>query len=204
MDVILKGLGFGIILAFAIGPVFFSLIQTSVERGFIAGFVMALGISISDISFVLFSYLGFSKLISLPEYKYYFGIIGGVILIVLGVYTFLKKKSYKQKTFIKNPRSIVRALVKGFVMNTVSPFVLIFWLGVMGFATVDMGFHDVDLKIFFGTILLSVLTTDITKAYLANKLGLLIKPGIIKIMNILVGIILLGFGIRLLYYAFTL
>jgi threonine/homoserine/homoserine lactone efflux protein len=132
------------------------------------------------------------------------GIIGGIILIALGFYSFMKKKSYRQKSFVKNPKSVIRALVKGFVMNTVSPFVLIFWLGVMGFATVDLGFHDVDLKIFFGTILLSVLVTDVTKAYMANKLGLLIKPRIIEIMNIVVGVILLGFGIRLLYYAWTL
>jgi threonine/homoserine/homoserine lactone efflux protein len=39
---------------------------------------------------------------------------------------------------------------------------------------------------------------------MANKLGLLIKPRIIEIMNIVVGVILLGFGIRLLYYAWTL
>jgi len=37
IEIILKGVAFGAVLAMIIGPVFFSLVQTSVENGFISG-----------------------------------------------------------------------------------------------------------------------------------------------------------------------
>lgn len=203
MEVILKGLGFGLILSLTTGPVFFALLQTSVDRGFTAGLFMAMGISISDISFVVISYLGFSKLISLPKYELLFSLVGGIILLLLGIYTFFKRKSSSSRQFVKNPKNIVRALAKGFIMNTFSPFVLIYWLGVMGFATVDLGFADFELRLFFATILITVLSADVTKAWLANKLRALVRPRVINTVNIITGVVLVGFGARLLYLAAT-
>jgi len=200
MDLVLKGIGFGIILALSIGPVFFSLIQTSIEKGFFAGFLMALGISACDTSFVVLSYLGFSTIIIAPNYEYYLGMIGGIILIVLGFYSFLKKPTIKSPVKLRDRRGMIRVIIKGFIMNAFSPFVLIFWVGAMGYATLDYGFEGEELKIFFGIVLITVLGSDILKAYLSDRMRVLIKPRIIRIMNIIVGIILIGFGARIIVF----
>ena len=60
-ELVSKAIGLGIVLVFMIGPVFFSLIQTSIERGFEAGAMMAFGIAANDTTFILISYFGFSR-----------------------------------------------------------------------------------------------------------------------------------------------
>jgi len=201
MDVVLKGIGFGIILALSIGPVFFSLIQTSIEKGFGAGILMALGISISDSSFVILSYLGFSKLITTPRIEFYLELIGGSVLILLGIFSFFKRAKSSKPSRIRDGKGAIRAVAKGFIMNGVSPFVLIFWVGVMGYATIDYGFERMELRLFFVVVLITVLSADILKAYLSDKLRSLIRPRLINIMNGFVGLILIGFGIRLILFA---
>ena len=48
-EAILLGIGAGIISSFLTGPVFFAMIKTSIERGFMAGFSLAIGVIISDV-----------------------------------------------------------------------------------------------------------------------------------------------------------
>ena len=58
MEIVLNGIISGIVLAFLIGPVFFTIIQTSIERGFWSGVFVAIGVSFSDALYILVSYLG--------------------------------------------------------------------------------------------------------------------------------------------------
>jgi threonine/homoserine/homoserine lactone efflux protein len=43
IEAIISGIGFGLVLTFITGPVFFALIKTSIEKGFHAGVALALG-----------------------------------------------------------------------------------------------------------------------------------------------------------------
>jgi len=90
IEIILKGVAFGAVLAMIIGPVFFSLVQTSVESGFISGIFMAIGISLSDLTYVILSYLGVTQLVQYDYFSFYPALLGGLILITFGVVSFLK------------------------------------------------------------------------------------------------------------------
>jgi len=48
MEAVFNGVIYGLVLAVLVGPVFFTLIQTSIERGFKSGVYVAIGISLSD------------------------------------------------------------------------------------------------------------------------------------------------------------
>ena len=58
MESILNGVISGLVLACLIGPVFFTLLQTSIERGFWSGFFVAIGVSLSDAIYIALCYLG--------------------------------------------------------------------------------------------------------------------------------------------------
>jgi threonine/homoserine/homoserine lactone efflux protein len=67
-----------------------------------------------------------------------------------------------------------------------------------------MGYtNGLDLFIFFIALLCTVLSTDLLKAFLADKLRNLITHRFLMIMNIIVGTCLLVFGVRLLLLAKT-
>ena len=206
MLVLLKGIQLGIVLTFLVGPVFFTIIQTSIERGFWRGAMVALGVSLSDITYVTICYFGLAQVMTNSNLKVTMAYGGGAILIGFGLYHLLIK-SRRMITDVQPPvgeRNFLRYVIKGFVINGITPMVLFFWIGAVSIATIDFGYSSVgEFVLFFGAVLLTVLTTDLLKAYLADKLRRIITPRTLMVMNIILGIVLIFFGCRLILLAKT-
>jgi threonine/homoserine/homoserine lactone efflux protein len=198
--IVIKGIQFGIVLAFLAGPVFFTIIQTSAERGFSKGILVALGVSISDIFYVIICYLGLISLIESPVFRDQMAFVGGSILIVFGLYHLIIKtrKSTTAGTVATESRPF-RYVLKGFFINAFSPMVPILWIGYISVASIDLGLvKDSEFAVFFTSMLTTVLLTDIAKAYLAGRLSTIITPNRMMWMNVVVGIALMVYGMRLI------
>lgn len=200
MSIILNGIQFGIVLAFLVGPVFFTIIQTSVEKGFWNGALVAAGVSLSDILYVTICYFGLFQFLNDPSSRKNMAYIGGGILIVFGLYHLLiKARSGSVSFHAAAETKPLKYLLKGFIINGVTPMVLIFWIGTISYATVNFEYTEgFQFFIFFMSLLITVLSTDILKAFLADRLRRLVTNRFLTIMNIIVGICLIGFGVRLL------
>jgi len=198
-----KGIILGFTLAILLGPAFFSLLQTSIFRGFKAGLMLAFGIILSDMMLISLCYFGYVQIFDNPENQLSIGIIGGVILIVFGVFTFTRKPIIEEQlnnsedAKNKNPK-IITYIGKGFLMNTLNPFIFLFWIGVVSFASSNYGLDINNLLAFFSGILGTILLTDFIKCYLAIKLRKFLNVKVITWINRLVGIILAVFGIVLI------
>lgn len=202
IDVILNGIKFGLVLALLVGPVFFTILQASIERGFWIGVLVAIGVSLSDIAYVVICYYGLSSFLNNPEIKTYMGYGGGFILVVFGsYYLFIKsrQKDFKNSGMVRDRRPLMY-LAKGFLINAMSPMVPLFWIGAVSIATIDFGYTSSMMFIlFFSGVLGTVLATDIGKAYLSGKLRQLITYRSLVIMNLIVGVALIAFGGRLIF-----
>lgn len=202
MDIILKGILFGLVLALLIGPVFFTLIQTSIERGFIKGIWVAIGVSLSDVFYISIVYLGLSKLLESNGAQSYLAYIGGIILISFGVYyVFIKaRRNFKELVNIPANRNIFRYIAKGFIINGLSPFVPLFWIGAVGLASTEFGYSHNELVFFFAVVVATVFATDSLKVWLAGLLRNLMTPQVLRALNVAIGLILIVFGGRLLIW----
>lgn len=204
MEIIIKGLLSGIFLSFLIGPVFFTILQTSIERGFNSGSLVALGVSLSDACYIALTYLGLSHFADIPNFKIYLGYAGGLILLLFGVYyLFIKSRKLLCSNYHQmRPRNPLRYVAKGFIINGLSPMVFLFWVGTVSFATTELGYvTHAQAILYFGAIVLTVFCTDLIKAKLADKLRFVITPRFIRTMNIVLGILLVLFGGRLMFFA---
>ncbi|MGM0567227.1 MAG: LysE family translocator, partial [Bacteroidota bacterium] len=170
LQILLEGFGLGLVVSFSFGPAFWAVLQTGIDRGFKWGVLLSLGIILSDVAFILISYIGAASLFS-ESNKVYIGIIGGVILIIFGIFTYTKKpeilrrRSPKYKT-PKDPRPH-SLLFKGFFLNLANPFIFFFWLAAMGFITArtdETNFHQYVIT-FFGVALLTIFASDLLKCY---------------------------------------
>jgi len=203
MEIALSGILFGLLLSVMIGPVFFSLIQSSIEKGLIAGIVMALGILASDAFYVWLTNFSLKGVINHPQFSFYLGLAGGIIMLVFGVYNFFKPIPVKGSKQIRLSKSLVaNQFLKGVFLNGINPFVLLFWVGMVSFVSIDRGYDQEQKLIFFSSLLSTVFIIDIGKSYLAHKLRSLITSRVILILNKLVGMALFGFGMRLLWFAY--
>jgi threonine/homoserine/homoserine lactone efflux protein len=204
MEAVLNGIFSGIVLAFLIGPVFFTLIQTSIENGFHSGFFVAIGVSASDALYISVCYLGVYQLFDKGNFREYLAYFGGGVLLLFGLYYLIfksrKRSSYDPHT--TNTRNPYRLILKGFIINGLSPMVLIFWLGTIGVATTKFGYSSPGTAIpYFASIVGTVFLTDVVKAKLADQLRMVLTPAFIRTLNIIVGLLMVIFGGRLIAMA---
>jgi threonine/homoserine/homoserine lactone efflux protein len=198
MDVIINGLLFGLLLCVLIGPVFFALIQNAIEKGFFSGFFMAVGIALSDTIYILITYLGISQLVDNPSFNMWLGGVGGGIMLIFGITYMFKpvpKKGIKQ--LHAKQTKWFQQIMKGFFLNGINPFVLIFWIGIVSKITVDFQYNTNQAITFFVVLIATVFSADILKSYFAVKLSEIVTPRFMKIMNRVVGVALVLFSLRL-------
>lgn len=203
MSPFLEGVIFGLTLAMLLGPALFALIQTSIHRGFTSSFFLAFGIFLSDIILVVLCFLGALQILNNEYNRLFFGIVSGLILIIYGIVTFSRKVELAgngNQPESKKPGWLT-FIVKGFFLNGANPFAWLFWMGLTVGVTSNYG-DDKDATVFFFSgALVTVFATDLLKAFVAKFLKTFLNERIIKILNQVVGIVLVLFGIILIVRA---
>lgn len=195
-----EGIILGLTLAFLIGPAFIALVQTSIHRGLHSGLLFALGIALSDLALISLSYMGAIQILTNESNQFIVGIIGGCILIGFGVFTFFKKYKVSTNRGIEVRVSVsgsgkITYVLKGFIMNILNPFLLIFWLGVMSFVSAKYGAGTKEVVTFFTAAIITVFLTDTIKCMVANHLRRFLNITILTWVNRAVGLSLVIFGL---------
>ena len=199
-EFILKGLTFGLLLSISVGPVLFSIIKQSLNNGHRGGFAFISGVSASDITLLLVSNVFTELFNSLSVYKTEVGVAGCIFLVSMGIYfLFFKKVKVNdegKQVFRFRKRDYAKMFFSGYLMNTLNPAVFIFWI-TTSTAVIS---HTVQQRIIiFVTCLVWMLGTDILKVLLAGKIRNRLTPHNIHIINRINGIILIVFGIALIW-----
>lgn len=193
-----EGVILGVTLAFLIGPAFIALLQTSIHRGFISGVQFAMGIAVSDATLIGLSYLGVLQILSRDQNKLTVGIVGGSVLILFGIITFVRKYRTPSPAKIEikiRADKFIKYFLKGFLINILNPFLLIFWLGVMSFIGSKYGVYSRETFLFFSGILIALFTTDTIKCFIAHKIKKYLNFKFFVIINRAVGLLLIMFGV---------
>lgn len=198
-EAILLGMGAGAISSFLTGPVFFAMIKTSIEKGFKAGFSLAVGVIISDIVLIGLVLFGSQFLEYQESFDKYVGIIGGFFLLGVGIYYLFSRVSIKyddNNVLIKiSKRGYV---LKGFLMCILTPSTLMFWIIVSGIISVKLN-NMLDEKLFcFFIAMATQLAIDGLKSYYSAKLRYRIKEDMLRRLNKIAGIIIIAFAIWLI------
>lgn len=207
LEGVIIGLSLALIMGF--GPSFFTLIQTSISRGFKSAMFLDFGIILNDIFIVaLMMMTNVQFNINDRENVIYGGIAAGIILIIFGIYTFLlspekimhisennnQKINNMNEKFVDKPKWYI-FLTKGFVINIFNPFVWIFWVTCVATASSNFSGNKYSMIIFFLGVFATVLFFDILKAAGAYSLKRFFTEKMMKIMNQIIGIILIIFGL---------
>ena len=204
MDIILTGVVFGLILAATIGPVFFKLVQTSIRKGWLFGFFLVIGISLSDFIYAFLAYFGLSRFINNDEFKFYLGLVGGFILMGYGIATLFKAIHPPQADGEQDHKTLGTEVLSGLLINGLNPFVLLFWVGVISVGTLQYEIQHDRMPLFLAVILITNFLADIMKVLVAHRIRRYINIRHWKTISRVVGIALFLFGLRLIYFAVSL
>jgi len=196
-----EGVSVGLLLSALVGPVFFALIQASLTNGFRYAAALATGILLSDLIYVLITFYGIKFIAAYDSFQIYLGYGGGLILIGFGISSILKKNGNRPNSGgIELPRMKKRSsFAKGFGINGVNPFVLLFWISIASVVQLKETFTQVDFLAYYAGILGTVFFIDLVKAFIAKQLAPLVTDRVLFWLNKSVGFLMIGYGIRMIW-----
>jgi L-lysine exporter family protein LysE/ArgO len=185
-----KGLLIGIGMSLMLGTVFFSLIQTSILKGWRKGVLIAGGVAISDIIFIVLALLGVQFIETGERNIWIYG--GAVLLLTLLGINMLRNR----QTAILYPESrIGKALyymINGFVLNVLNPANFLFWAGLAAVARTEWAYETEHLIYFFSGCLISIFGTEVLISMLAHRIKRYLSVNILLWINRVTAFVFLG------------
>ena len=203
MELFIQGIIWGLGLAILVGPLLFALIQESIERGSVAGLMVGLGIWASDAFFIIAVYFGMNSVLQVANwsgFKLTLGIAGSIILFIVGLATIFGKPpqfNMEEQHGLKT-KSYGALWLKGFLINTINPFTVFFWITITTTVVLKDGVSSLGAISFYAGIFGTILFTDSLKILLAKLIRKKLQPRHIIRMRIISGSALVIFGIGLL------
>ena len=177
--------------------------------------------------FVLLAF-GAQGFLSNPKSQSFIGVVGGIVLIVYGSMNFYSKPpktdaqvddptgvnhlNIETDVGLKAEKKIIKKItdqeklpapfilgLKGFVINLLNPFVWLFWLATATTIGSKFEFDYIKIGVFFSATLGVVFSADLLKAFISNKIKKFLTPKLMKNINRVSGVILIAFGLYLIY-----
>ena len=196
LSIVLFGEGFatGMMLTIMLGPVTMIILRYGLQVNRLAGLWAAAGTWVSDFVFIGLTYWMTTTIDSWsqqPGIRLTMFLVGGFGLLVMGALMLrVRKKSFSTEGDVVQA-SYVQAFVGGFLVNSLSPFTLFFWLG----AAVFLHLQSDNPVWYYAGLMLALGTGDFTKAWLAPKLTSWLKESHVYWIQIVAGILIAGTGL---------
>ena len=195
MEAALKGLLLGTTISFMIGPIFFGLVDITISKGWRCGLGYIFGVIVSDVILIMLVNNIF-RTINFSDYQSIIGVVGGIVLLVFGMITFLSKVSVKGID-VKDIKTILQAFAKGITINVLNPFVILWWIGLYS-TTSSSNYTSKDKFLYYFSFLLMVFLFDLLKMRFAYFIKYKLSIAKIAIVKKIAGVALFIFGIVLI------
>jgi threonine/homoserine/homoserine lactone efflux protein len=192
---LIKGLIIGLSISVPVGPIGILCIRRTLAQGRMVGFLSGLGAATADGLYGAIAGFGLTFLVDfLIGKQYWLHLIGGALLIILGVKTFLSKPAEEGAHVDGN--SPWHAYLSTFFLTLTNPMTIIFFAAV--FAGLGVG-SDGDHFLLAGILVTGIfIGSGMWWLILCGFTGLLqnlLNPKRLQWLNRISGLIILGFGL---------
>ncbi len=191
----------GLTLAAPIGPVNVEIIKRGLASGFREAVLTGAGAMCADATYLTLIFFGLTAFLNNEPLKIGLGVIGSFILIYLGV---MSVRDFFRKTPAgggDRRRIFKQPFVAGFALAISSPMTIVWWTGVFGALMASQGPFKTSLSAFLSclSILLGCFLWVFFLAVALHGGKKLINERITRLISMIAGLFLVGFGIYFLY-----
>lgn len=194
---ILTGILLGLSTLLFVGPVFFYLLQVTLQKGTYAGITVALGIILGDILYVYFCLNGLDNYLNKPGHTKVVAITAGLLLLLLGLENIFRKPKTNLDCVTNLKKSLVSIFFRSFLLNFVNPFVFAVWVGFLTYSETKFSVQAAPSILTYTLVVIFI--TDIIKVFLAKKLSFFFNTQKLLLFKKLTGIFMILFAVRLFW-----
>lgn len=197
MKIFINGLTTGLILQIAIGPVFFFIINLTLQRTLLDGFAAVAAVTIVDYLYIILAIIGVGKLLENKKMKKILALVSSAVLIIFGI---LMLKSLFLTSNIANEsigdsNNFISSFMSAFFLTISSPLTIIFWTGLFTAKSIENNYSRNELFLFGLAAGLATVLFLGTAIVLISLLKTTIPISVVKILNFTVGIVLIIYGL---------
>ena len=196
----------GILLSFTIGPVFFTVLETSISKGVKAAVFVNIGVVLSDVVFFVIAFFSTNSLLnSIKENTDSWYFLGGVLLVAYAGVSLIKiiqeknNPENKEGAEIESSPNFFKMIVKGFLLNIINVVVLFYWVGIILYFGPQLEMDESRIYFFFLVIIATYFTIDLGKIYLAQQLKKKLTDLVVKTIKIVVNSFIVICGLFLIF-----
>lgn len=187
----------GLILQIAVGPITFFIINIVIQRTLLDGFFAILGAALADYCYITLSIIGIAKLLENVRIKKTLGFISSLVLILFGFYIIIGSLRNIQVNvgITNNLQDLTRSFISTFMLTLSNPLTIIFWTSIFTARSIEYSLNRKELIIFGFAAGLAVFLFLGTIVLIISIFKYSIPVAAVRLANILVGLILITYGL---------
>lgn len=189
----------GTIMSLMLGTVFFAILNSSIRLGYKKGISISIGVIISDLIYISVCLFGSQYIPVFKQYENWVKIIGGLLVIVMGVFQIINKSEPSKIETYSKAGSITFFVSQGFVLNFFNPVNLLSWFAIHTYLVTVLNYTFIQLVIYFIGSLCAIFFMEFLLAYYSQKLNKYLPEKRVRQINMAIGILFVGLGIFIIF-----
>lgn len=192
----------GMIASAPMGPVGILCVQRTLNKGRLFGFATGLGAAISDIIYAAFAGFGMSfvmDLINNDQNRFYLQIVGSVMLLAFGFYTYRTDPTRKMHQSGQQKGTLWYNTWTAFLVTFSNPLIIFLFLAMFAQFAFVLPSHPFEMLVGFASIVGGALLWWWGLTWLVDKIRAKFDTNGIKLINQVIGVaVIIGSVIMLL------
>lgn len=193
-----SGLKFGLLLQIAVGPMCLMVFNTAKNVGFLVALSLVLAIALVDAFYITLASIGVSKLLEKEKIKKIFKIVGSIVLMVFGINIILNVFGINIIPGLNLKPTSANIFIQGLILTLSNPITIVFWGSVLTTKIIEDKLKKKELVVFSVGLVSATLLFLTAVAILGTILSSFIPNNISNILNVIVGALIIFFGIKML------
>jgi len=131
MSLFIKGIIIGLAVSVPLGPIGILIIQRTVNKDRVSGFLSGMGATITDVIYAVVAGFSLTYIIEfIRAHEIVFQILGAIMLLAMGLFIFLKNPVADLKKYKRKGSSYFSDILSTFLITFPNPLVVFIFLGI--------------------------------------------------------------------------
>ena len=201
-----KGMLIGMVASAPMGPVGILCVQRTLNKGRWYGFVTGIGAAVSDIIYAGITGFGMAfvmDFVNNDQNKFYLQIIGSVLLLAFGVYTYRSDPTKNMRQSGMQRGTIWYNMWTAFLVTFSNPLIIFLFMALFAQFAFVIPDHPFEMVIGFASIVGGALLWWYGLSWLVDKVRTIFDAQGIRIINRIIGAVVIIFSIVSLFGTVT-
>ncbi len=206
VDLVFKGMLIGMIASAPMGPVGILCVQRTLNKGRIYGLATGIGAAVSDIIYAGITGFGMGfvmVIINDEQNKFYLQIIGSVILLCFGIFTWRTDPTKKMHKSGQKKGTIWYNTWTAFLVTFSNPLIIFLFMALFAQFAFVIPDHPFEMVIGFASIVGGALLWWYGLSWLVDKVRTIFDEHGIRIINRIIGAVVTLFSVISLFGTVT-